>query len=561
MLISTAWSIIREFFNSSKVSFNQKLKIIFLIILIIAIQLIVAYIMVIMNEWSGDFYNSLQNLDKKSFLKCIKTYVLILTPFAIIIYVQYVLQSRMLLAWRRWLTKLYLDKWINCKAYYGLNLISNINDNPDQRISEDVKWFTSLTFELTLGLFGSIITIISFVIILWNLSGVFKITFFGTDLVIKGYLVWAAFIYSMLGTFITYKIGSKLADIDYLQEKKEANFRFALVRVRENAENISVYKGEKYEEKIFISRLTEIIANSLLYIKLNANLTVWNNLFSNFSNILPIIISFPRLFSKEIQFGQLMQIVNAFGRVNDALSFIVSSFKRISLYKASVNRLLEFNQNIANWEKILATNPISILTQAQEELSLIDLTLKTPDGKVLLNKLNLSFKTGESYLICGRNGLGKSTLIKAIAGLWIYGNGTIIFPQTKKIFFIPQKTYMPLGTLSKAISYPSIDYVDISQLEALLYEFKIEYLIPRLNDTENWATTLSVGEQQKIAFIRALLELPDILLLDESSSAITENEEAYIYELVRKKLPSTTIISVGHRSSLKIVHSQEINLS
>ncbi len=556
LLISKAWQIGKDFFLDQE----QRFQAWSLLVVSIILQLALVYGYVVLNKWNNDFYNALQEFDKDALYIMIQDFCIVVFFLIFVFVTKYVCQAKLALNWRKYMTIKYCQNWLNNNAFYGYHILNHKNDNPDQKISEDLSSFTSISLELAFGLLDSVVTLASFITILWSLSGVLKFTLFNINISIYGYLVWAALIYAIVGTIITYKIGKKLAYIDFLQEQKEANLRFAMMRVRENSESIALYNGQHYEENVFKAALEEIIKNTLSFIKINKNLSIWTNIYNNFSNIAPILIACPMYFSKKILLGGLMQIANAFNKVQDALSFLVSSFKLISSYKAVIERLIGFNSHIEEWNRISSLKSIQIVNEKIDDLVIEHLTLKTPNDKTLLEDLNYSFSASKAYLITGKNGSGKSTLIKAIAGMWFYGSGKIILPQNKSVFFIPQNSYMNFGTLAEIIMYPSCAKEEESKLTKLLECLNIKYLSDRLNLEENWSTALSLGEQQKLAILRAIMHKPSILILDEATSSLTEEDEAIAYDLLKRTLPNSIIISVGHRSTLNKMHDYTIHI-
>ena len=555
-LISQAWQLGKDFFIDKE----QRSKAYFLLITSIIFQLALVYGYVLMNKWSSDFYNALQHLDKEALYKTLKTFCLLVLFFTLTFMAKYVCQARLALSWRKFLTQKYYNKWLNNQSYFGSNLLTHKNDNPDQRISEDIHSFVNLSTDLAFGVLYAVAILIAFITILWSLSGVLKFKAFNIDFSIPGYLVWAALIYSIVGTLITYRIGKKLPEIDYLQEQKEANFRFAMMRLRENAGNIALYGGENYEKTIFKAALEAAINNSFNIISITRNLGIWNNLYNNFANIFPFLMAFPRFFAKEIELGGLMQISNAFGHVQDSFSFFMSSFKTIASYRAVINRLNEFNQNIEHWNQASLNNKIQIKQAGFEDIMIKNLSISTPSNKPLITNLNLTLKAGESYLLTGKNGAGKSTLIQAMAGIWIFGEGEIIFPKNKSNFFIPQKPYMNAGTLEQVIMYPDKHLSSKEKMMMLMKKVQLDYLLDRIDNIENWSISLSLGEQQKISILRAIIHNPNILIMDESTSALTLEDEELIFKIIKEELPKSTIFSIGHRESLKKFHNQIIKL-
>ncbi|MBN8827639.1 MAG: ABC transporter ATP-binding protein/permease [Sphingobacteriia bacterium] len=557
-IIKNAWDLGKDFFIKSE----YKKKAIALFITSIILELVMVYFNVILNEWNNDFYTSLQEYNKDGIYKALGTFFIIVFFYILVFVSKYVFQSILTIEWRKWMTQDYINKWTNNDAYYGTNnLFRAKNDNPDQRISEDISYFIDYTLSLTLGLLNSIVSLISFVTILWTLSGVLKFTLLDTNFAIKGYLVWLSVIYAGIGTVVAYRIGRDLPLIDYLQEQKEASFRFRMMRFRENSENIAFYKGVLFEKGVFKLAIDKIVDNFYIYMHINKRLSIWTNLYNNMTTVVPILAACPRYFKKEITLGKVMQIYGAFREVHTALSFLVNSFRSIAAYKAVIIRLTEFNANIENWHQTSQTKAIAI-TNEGDQLSLNNLNIQTPFGKSLIINLNVTFKHSESYIITGKNGAGKSTLLRAIRGLWPFGSGEINIPSDKNIFYIPQRTYMPFGTLAEVIFYPKtcLTENDKDYIKSLMKTARIDYLSDRLDEEENWGIILSLGEQQKIALIRAILSLPDILIMDESTNALNEEDEEIFFKLLKEKLPKATIITIGHKSALKQYFNNEVKV-
>ncbi len=556
ILVKQAYKLGKDYFFSKE----NRLKAWSLLIASIILQLTMVYSAVLMNKWNNDFYTALQNVDKSALIKSLKVFCLVVA-FTIFVFIgKYICQASLALDWRKFMTEKYYNKWLENNAFFGFHLLNNNNDNPDQRISEDVRSFTLLSIELTFGILDAVVTLLSFVTILWGLSSAINFSFLNIDIKIPGYLVWSSLIYSIFGTIITYIIGRKLAGIDFLQEQKEANFRFAMMRVRENSEAISLLKGESFEKNIFKVALEEVILNNLKIININKNLGIWMNLYNNFSNIFPILLASPMYFAKKIMLGGLMQIASAFGKVQDSLSFLVDSFKTIASYKAVVDRLSGFIDNINKWNEFYLNTEIKVDSYAQDNLVIDELSLTTPSNKKLFDHLNLSFVPGKSYLITARNGFGKSTLIKAIARIWVFGKGRVLMPENKSLFIVPQAPYMCRGSLLQNITYPMDGAADLEYIKSLMLKLNINDLIERLNNIENWSTSLSTGEQQKITILRAIIYKPELLILDEATSALTEDDESKAYSLLKDKLPNAIIISIGHRKTLKAYHDELLSL-
>jgi len=555
-VIKNAWNLGKGFFIDKE----TRRRAWGLAILTLILEFTLVYFAVLLNQWSASFYDALQNLDKTLILKSIFTFGKIVIVYMIVFASKYVSQSKLQINWRLWMTEKSLDKWTKDSSFFGINLLNKKNDNPDQRISEDINGFIQLSIKLSFTLLSNLVSLVTFLVILWGLSGILKLTIFNHNINIHGYLIWVAILYTGIGTFITHRIGKQLSNLDYLQEQKEANFRFSMMRFRENSETIALYNGASYEKMIFSRAFNKILENFNSIIIVNRNLGLWLNIYNNLASILPILVALPRFFAKEIALGGLMQIRSAFSEVKEAFSFLINSFSDIASYKAIITRLSEFNDNIEIWSNTTRDNNIKILHQNTNDLTLKDLTILSPAKETLLDNLNLTFSLGNKYLITGSNGCGKSTLLKAIAGIWVFGKGEIIKPANKKLFFIPQKIYMNSGTLLQVITYPETDFKDVGTIKTLMQAMNIEYLIDRLEREENWSISLSGGEQQKLSILRAIIHNPDILIMDEATSALTEKDQKIAYELLSDKLKDSILISVGHRASLKDFHNQQIDL-
>ena len=557
-VVKNAWNLGKGIFLDK----SKRKKVLILLILSVIFELGLVYCQYLLSYWSNDFYTALQNFNEAALYKALIEFCLLVCSFVTIIVLQYTFQSKLLIFWRNWMTDVYISKWLLYNAYYGINLMNNQNDNPDQRISEDINSFISLTITLSFGLLNSLVTLFSFFLMLWLLSGSTIISIMGWELNISGYFVWIAILYSIIGTLITYFIGKKLSTLNYLQEKREANFRFAMMRIRENSESIAFYSGNGYEKSIFKSLFNEIINNFYAIISVTRNLKAFQSMYVNISSILPVAVSLPKFFANKIQLGGLMQIRAAFIQVESSLSFLVNSFATIASYKAVVNRLLEFNKHLEVWNKKIINTNIKFVYQDSGNITLNNVDIYLPNGASLIKNFSFHFKSGNSYLITGKNGTGKSILMKLIRGLWPFANGEVILPRNTKIFFIPQKIYMPFGMLKDLIWYPNQDVNEnaLGQIKVLLAKFNLSYLIEKLEKEELWISTLSVGEQQKISILRAIMAKPGVLIMDESTSALTEVDEELAFNIIKNKLPGVTIISVGHRWGLKKHHTHEIKI-
>jgi putative ATP-binding cassette transporter len=559
-LVKDAWKLAKPYF------FNLpgKWKLIGLFAGVIALELLLVYLQVRLNVWYNDFYNALQEVNKKAFIRLLQVFGILATIHVIASIFRYYINEVLNIAWRIPMTKNYLERWTKDYAYYGLPIVDRTNDNPDQRISEDIREFITYTSFLILGILRSIVTLLSFITILWAVSGPlsFKMPYFGTQVTIPAYLVWFAIIYAFIGTLITKRIGKPLANLQYCQEKREADLRFSLMRFRENSEQIAFYKGEEYERNTFFKRLSNLAENFYQLIKTERKIKTWTLSYNQFSIIFPTIVASPKYFAGQIKLGALMQIGNAFSKVDDALSWVINTYSYITQYRAIISRLTEFNNSIERWYHLnFEANNIKSQKQGHS-FKINHLTLTNSEGKTLLNDFSYDFNKGENILITGKTGSGKSTVLRALAGFWSFGKGDIQYPENAEIAFIPQKPYIPLGTLLEACIYPKIDHTpeEEMRLKELLKEFELSHLIPCLNKSDEWSRVLSGGEQQKLAMIRSILKKPNILFMDEATSSLDTKSEEMVLNLLKAHLPNTQFISVGHKDGLRQFHNHELVL-
>ena len=484
--------------------------------------------------------------------------------FALIVDAVYSLYLRQILhiRWRRWLTEHFLHRWLDDQQYYRMQLDQSVTDNPDQRISDDLDSFATMSLGLSLGLLSSFVTLVSFLSILWVLSGALIVPLGGgARISIPGYMVFAALIYAVAGTFLTRWIGYPLVRLGFNQQRYEADFRFSLVRLRENAENVAFYGGEARELDTFQTRFGRIIENWWGIIRRRKKLTWLTTGYGQLAIVFPFIVAAPRYFNKVIQLGGLMQIASAFGQVQDSLSFIISSYTEIAQYQAVVQRLSGFGERMDEiTAQRQAVQPIAIERGGVGvEVEALDLNL--PDGSPLRHDLALAAGPGNALLITGPSGAGKSTLLRALAGLWPFGRGRIRVADGDALF-LPQRPYLPLGTLADALAYPrAAAGLARENLVEALRAVGLPQLAERLDEEGNWAQRLSIGEQQRLAFARVLLARPEIVFLDEATSALDEAAEMSLYRLLRDASWQPTIVSVGHHRTLRRFHDTIVELA
>nr|WP_092070361.1 ABC transporter ATP-binding protein/permease [Dendrosporobacter quercicolus]NSL48218.1 ABC transporter ATP-binding protein/permease [Dendrosporobacter quercicolus DSM 1736]SDM09474.1 putative ATP-binding cassette transporter [Dendrosporobacter quercicolus] len=550
------WNLTRTYWHS-----EEKWRARSLLTAIVLLNLAVVYMLVLLNKWNNRFYNSLQDYDIDRFWSLVGEFSLLAAVYIIIaVYAMY-LQQMLEINWRRWLTGRYLRTWLHNQTYYRLQLLDNSSDNPDQRISEDLNLFTTLTLDLSVGLLRTTVTLASFAVILWNLSGELVLPLGGHQVAIPGYLVWVSFIYAVLGTWLTVKIGRPLIALNYHQQRYEADFRFSLIRLRENSESIAFYGGERQEEINFSKRFKKVFDNFWTIMLRRKKLTWFTSGYSQIAIIFPILVVAPRYFGGQLALGGLMQTVTAFDKVREGFSFFISSYTSLAEWQAVVNRLLGFDANVAQVNAQAGNEGVKIVDTADSELQVSGLDVALPNGVRLLKQLELRLAAGDSLLITGQSGCGKSTLMRTMAGIWPFGQGTIRRPAGQSMLFLPQKPYLPQGTLRDALLYPyGGGLISDSRIKEIMAICRLSEFTGKLDMADNWSHILSLGEQQRIAFARVMLQQPQWLFLDEATSALDESTERWLYRQLKEQLATTAIISIGHRNTLTGYHKMKLSL-
>jgi putative ATP-binding cassette transporter len=514
------------------------------------------YISVLFNQWNNAFFSALQDKNQAAFLGQIVRVSWLLAVFILLAVYQTYLNQMLEIRWRRWLTDRYLGAWLADAAYYRLQLSARDTDNPDQRIAEDVHLLVSLTLGLSTWGLRSSVTLVTFVGILWGLSGTLTVPVAGSTITLPGYMVWVAMPYAISGTWLTDWIGRPLVRLNFERQRYEADFRFSLVRFRENTEGVALYRGEADEFRGFRERFEAVVRNWWDIMRRQKRLTYFTSGYGQLAWIVPSVVAAPRYFRGELGLGGLMQTTSAFQQVQDALSFFIQSYKEVASWRAVVARLAGFERALERVRLEAARGGgVQRAEGADAQLTVRDVDLHLPDGQVLLANLNLSIRRGDTVLLGGASGTGKSTLFRAIAGIWPFGRGDIRTARGDSVLFLPQRPYLPIGALRDVVSYPMpAGGVDDATLREALEAVGLPELGARLDEGAHWALQLSPGEQQRIAFARALVQRPDWLFLDEATSAVDEATEARLYGLLRERLAGTTVFSVGHRATLRPFH-------
>jgi putative ATP-binding cassette transporter len=531
---------------------------------VIAIQLAQVAIDVMVNAWRNRFYNALQNYDWDGFVRELLIFCALAGVGVVLSVYGLYLNQWLQIRWRRWMTDHYLARWLDGANHYRMQLRRDAVDNPDQRIAEDVKSFIEQTLGIGVGLIGAVVTLASFVVILWGLSEAATLHLFGSEFSIPGYLVWGALIYAVIGTAVTQWIGAPLVDLNFQKERREADFRFNLVRVRENAEQIALLRGEPAEHERLSARYGAVIRNWYAIMSRTKRLVFFTGSYDQAAVVVPYILIAPAYFAKTLPLGGIMQTAEAFGSVQSSLSFFVTAYRTLAEWRAVVARLDGFETSIAGAEALAGeARAIDIATSNKRDgIDLAQLLVSLPNGTPLVSAEDFSFKSDANTLVTGPSGAGKSTLFRAIAGIWPFGRGAIAIPANATLMMLPQRPYFPVGTLRAAITYPRpVDAFAADKVGDILSAVGLGRLEPQLDEEAHWNQILSLGEQQRLAIARALLHVPQYLFLDEATASLDEPSEARLYRLLAERLPDTTIISIGHRSTLQAFHQQNVTLA
>jgi putative ATP-binding cassette transporter len=536
---------------------------------VVAIELAIVGINVLLNQWNNTFYNALQQKNWATFIYQLEYFCVLAAIYIVLAVYQLYLNQWLVIRWRRWMTKVYLERWLNGPNHYRMQLLGDAADNPDQRIAEDISSFigggpsNGGVLPIGLGLLNSIVTLISFAFILWGLSNAAPLILFGTRIAIPGYLFWVALIYAFVGTILTHLIGRPLIRLNFMQQRYEADFRFNLVRVRENSEQIALLEGEAAERDRLIDRFSSIMSNWIAIMLRQKKLTFLTAGYSQVSSVFPFIVVSPAYFAGAMQLGGLMQTASAFNSVQGALSFFITAYRSLAEWRAVIERLDGFDKSIELAEAVAVTAPfIAHKATDTKTVAVDDLAVRLPAGAPLVAANDLAFSGAERVLVTGPSGSGKSTLFRVMAGIWPFGSGTVAIPKTAKVMMLPQRPYFPIAPLGAAVIYPAEPgTIDDARIAEAITAVGLPALAARVGEEAHWNRMLSLGEQQRLGIARAILYRPDFLFLDEATASLDEPSEATLYRLLDERLKNTAIISIGHRGTLKAFHDRQLTLN
>jgi len=548
----THWGKQFWMFAGGYLSPKRSIKPLLFFVLIVTLTLFSVRLSLVHSTWYNNMYTALQEFNQTVFWEQMILFCFIAGFSVAAALISYYLNQRFSINWIEWLNTELLEKWMDKRAYYKSQYIGNNLDNPDQRIQQDIQSYVKTTLSLSTGVIDAVTSMISYTILLWGLAG--PMTLLGIE--IPRAMVYLVFAYVIFTTLIAFWLGKPLIRLNFANEKLNANYRYSLIRVKEYAESIAFYAGEKVEKSRLYKQFRAVIDNMWDIVFRTLKFSGFNLVVSQISVVFPLLIQVSRYFEKQIKLGDLMQTLQVFGKLHSNLSFFRNTYDSFAEYKATLDRLTGFHYSVEAAQKQSKTD----ITDHPTDVIFQHLSVKSPMGKILIKDLNLTLTQGHSLLIQGQSGVGKTTLLRTIAGLWSYAEGKIFCPQHNTLF-LSQRPYLPQGNLLTALYYPdTTENVDLAKITRVLEQVQLAHLQDRLEQEQDWSRILSLGEQQRLAFARLLLHKPKVAFLDEASASLDEGMEHAMYRLIREELPNTTIISVGHRSTLVPLHQQQLEL-
>jgi putative ATP-binding cassette transporter len=548
--LSAFWALAKPYWTS-----ERRRKGLALLAAVVGLSLALVYLEVQFNLWNKDFYNTFEQRDQAEFFRQLWRFTYLALLWIVAGVYRLYLQQMLLIEWRAWLNDHFLTAWLADRAYYRLQLVDRGVDNPDQRIAEDLRIFVEMTLSLGTGLLSAVVMLGSFTVILWALSGDFTVA----GVSIPGYMFWVALVYSTVGTWLTNIVGRRLVALNFDQQRFEADYRYSLVRLRENSEGVALYRGEPLELANFRERFAQVIRNWWGIMNKRKQLNWFTSFYAQLAIIFPYVVAAPRFFSGAVGLGVIFQIASAFRNVQGSLSWFIDAYPDFATWKATVDRLTSFSASLERARREAGETGGEHAASSEPQIGVAGLELALPQGRPLLRSTSIDLKPGEHVLVTGPSGAGKSTFFRTMAGIWPYWKGRVVMPKGARLLFLPQKPYLPIGSLKRAVSYPEEEtrFSD-DEIREALRAVGLPKLADDLERRENWAQVLSGGEQQRLAFARALLTKPDWLFLDEATASLPEDGQDALYRLVRERLPETTLVSIGHRASLAGHHERQL---
>jgi len=503
---------------------------------------------VLLSYWTNGLFTALQDMDAAEFRYLLAVFVVLTTIYFAHTMVGDLIGQTFIIQWRSWLNDHMVGDWLDGRAYHRGQFVAAPVDNPDQRIQEDITSFVASSSALSMGAVRALVSLVSFTPILWTLSG--PLTLFGHT--IPRAMVFLSYLYVIVASVAAFRIGRPLIQLNFLHEGLGASFRYALVRMRDHSESIAFYHGERVEQATLATRFAAVIANSWRIVFRSLKFDGFNIAVSQTALVIPYIIQASRFFRHAITLGDIQQTTIAFGQVHGALSFFRNSYGAFAAYRATITRLT----GLLDANSQARALPSVTVADRPGGLDINNLTVRRPDGQPLIERLNLHLSPGQALVVTGASGSGKTALLRSLADLWPYAQGTVRRPTTGRALFLSQQPYLPLGALRIALTYPRSPHpVSDEQLREVLRAVQLGHLEDRIEDEADWPRVLSAGEQQRLGFARILVNRPRLVFLDQATSAVDEGVERALYTLIREDLPECALVVVGHRGTLNALYT------